>query len=102
MSSSRILVVPRSCGASSFRFFQIHGLLLVARQVAATGLALVLDGNGVVRASYGYGATNRRMFSAEGNTTTYYGWDGGAIIAEYDAAGTNGLQWRTNYVYLEG
>ncbi len=34
--------------------------------------------------------------------TKYYAWDGGQIIAEYEAWGTNGLIWKTSYVYLGG
>ncbi len=40
--------------------------------------------------------------SVEGVAPTYYAWDGGQIIAEYEAWGTNGLIWKTSYVYLGG
>ncbi len=40
--------------------------------------------------------------SVEGGVAKYYAWDGGQIIAEYEAWGTNGLIWKTSYVYLGG
>ncbi len=40
--------------------------------------------------------------SVEGGVTKYFAWAGGKIIAEYEAWGTNGLIWKTSYVYLGG
>jgi RHS repeat-associated protein len=40
--------------------------------------------------------------SVEGGVTTYFAWDGGQIIAEYEASGANALVWKTSYVYLDG
>ncbi len=65
-------------------------------------LAQVLDASGNVLATYTYGAGNQRLMSVEGGVTKYYAWDGGQIIAEYEAWGTNGLIWKTSYVYLGG
>ena len=53
-----------------------------------------------------YGASNQRLVFIEGlagaQTTTYYAWDGGGVVAEYSLVGTNGLQWNKGYVYLGG
>lgn len=53
-----------------------------------------------------YGASNQRLIFIEGltgaQTTTYYAWDGGSVVAEYSLVGTNGLQWNKGYVYLGG
>lgn len=35
-------------------------------------------------------------------TTTYYAWDSGGVIAEYSPVGANSLQWNKGYVYLGG
>ena len=37
-----------------------------------------------------------------GSPVTYYGWDGGRVIAEYAPSGASGLLWQTGYVYLGG
>jgi RHS repeat-associated protein len=72
------------------------------RYDAAGRLAQVLNDSGATLASHSYGASNQRLMSVEGGVTTYYGWDGGHVIAEYEASGTNGLLWKTGYVYLGG
>ncbi|MCI0400653.1 MAG: RHS repeat-associated core domain-containing protein, partial [Gammaproteobacteria bacterium] len=73
------------------------------RYDAAGRLAQVLNADGSsVLATYSYGASNQRLKSVEGSVTTYYGWDGGKVIAEYDPSGANALQWRTGYIYLGG
>ncbi|HEY9431160.1 MAG TPA: hypothetical protein VI260_06675 [Blastocatellia bacterium] len=40
--------------------------------------------------------------SVEGGVIKYFAWDGGKIVAEYEAWGTNALIWKTSYVYLGG
>ncbi len=72
------------------------------RYDCAGRLAQALDASGNVLATYTYGAGNQRLVSVEGGVTKYYAWDGGQIIAEYEAWGTNGLIWKTSYVYLGG
>ncbi|MCI0393184.1 MAG: RHS repeat-associated core domain-containing protein [Acidobacteria bacterium] len=72
------------------------------RYDSAGRLAQVLDGSGGLLATHSYGASNERLMSVEGGMTRYYGWDGGRIIAEYEASGVNALQWKTSYVYLGG
>ncbi len=72
------------------------------RYDCAGRLAQSLDASGNVLATYAYGAGNQRLVSVEGGVTKYYAWDGGQIIAEYEAWGTNGLIWKTSYVYLGG
>lgn len=72
------------------------------RYDAAGRLAQVLNGSGGVLATYSYGANNQRLMSVEGGVTTYYGWDGGQVLAEYAPAGASGLSWQTGYVYLGG
>jgi RHS repeat-associated protein len=72
------------------------------RYDAAGRLAQVLDGGGATLATYSYGASNQRLMSVEGAITTYYGWDGGQIIAEYAPSGSSGLLFQTGYVYLGG
>jgi RHS repeat-associated protein len=57
------------------------------RYDAAGRLAQVLDGGGATLATYSYGASNQRLMSVEGAITTYYGWDGGQVIAEYAPSG---------------
>jgi RHS repeat-associated protein len=65
-------------------------------------LVYVVDINGRALMSYAYGASNQRLMSAEGGVTRYFAWAGGQIIAEYEAWGTDGLIWKTSYVYLGG
>ena len=73
------------------------------RYDAAGRLVQVLNANGSsVLASYSYGASNQRLMSVEGGTTTYYGWEGGQVIAEYAPSGSSALQWQTGYLYLAG
>ena len=73
------------------------------RYDAAGRLAQVLNADGsAVLATYSYGAGNQRLMSVEGGVTTYYGWDGGQVIGEYEASGASGLLWKTGYVYLGG
>ncbi len=72
------------------------------RYDCAGRLAQVLDASGNVLATYSYGAGNQRLMSVEGGVAKYYAWDGGQIIAEYEAWGTNALIWKTSYVYLGG
>ncbi len=72
------------------------------RYDCAGRLAQVLDASGNVLATYAYGAGNQRLMSVEGGVTKYFAWDGGKIIAEYEAWGANGLIWKTSYVYLGG
>jgi YD repeat-containing protein len=67
------------------------------RYDAAGRLAQVLDGSGATLATYSYGASNQRLMSVEGAITTYYGWDGGQIIAEYVRSGSSGLMFQTGY-----
>jgi RHS repeat-associated protein len=68
----------------------------------ANRLVQVSDASGNVLATHAYGAGNQRLMSVEGGVTKFFAWDGGKIIAEYEAWGTNGLIWKTNYVYLGG
>src|SRR5262245_51723158 len=72
------------------------------RYDCAGRLVQVLDANGTSLATYAYGAGNQRLMSAEGVVTKYFAWDGGQIIAEYEASGTNALVWKTSYVYMGG
>jgi RHS repeat-associated protein len=72
------------------------------RYDCAGRLAQVLDASGNVLATYAYGAGNQRLMSVEGGVTRYFAWDGGKIIAEYEASGANALVWKTSYVYLGG
>ena len=51
--------------------------------------------------TYAYGASNQRLQSVEGSTTTLYAWAGGSVIAEYNGA-SNGMAWTKSYVYLGG
>jgi RHS repeat-associated protein len=61
----------------------------------ASRLSSVVDG-GTTTASYVYDAANRRVKKSESGATTYYVWEGGQVIAEYD--GTGALQ--VEYIYL--
>jgi RHS repeat-associated protein len=70
------------------------------RYDCAGRLAETLDANGATLATYKYGASNQRLMSVEGGVTTYFAWDGGRIIGEYQASGANALVWKTSYVYL--
>src|SRR5215813_11544472 len=70
------------------------------RYDCANRLVQVSDASGNVLATYAYGAGNQRLMSVEGGVVKYFAWDGGKIIAEYEAFGTNGLIWKTSYVYL--
>ncbi len=72
------------------------------RYDCAGRLAQVLDASGNVLASYSYGAGNQRLMSVEGGVTKYFAWAGERIIAEYEAFGSNALQWKMSYVYLGG
>jgi RHS repeat-associated protein len=66
---------------------------------AANRLKAVKDDAGTI-ATYDYGASNQRLKGVEGTspvTTTWYVWEGGQVVAEYDAAAIN---WRQSYVYL--
>jgi RHS repeat-associated protein len=72
------------------------------RYDCANRLAQVADAYGTVLATYSYGAGNQRLMSVEGGVTRYFAWNGGKIIAEYEAWGSNGLVWKTSYVYLGG
>lgn len=73
------------------------------RYDAAGRLVEVWNGGGTaLLESHGYGASNARLMTVQGGTTTYYGWDGGQIVAEYAAAGSNSLAWQKSYVYLGG
>jgi RHS repeat-associated protein len=65
-------------------------------------LVYALDINGRALMAYAYGAGNQRLMSVEGGVTKYFAWDGGKIIAEYEASGANALVWKTSYVYLGG
>ncbi|HKX27767.1 MAG TPA: DUF4329 domain-containing protein, partial [Blastocatellia bacterium] len=77
-----------------------NGTMHRYRYDSAGRLAQVINASGQVLATYGYGANNQRLLSNEGGFITYFGWDGDLCISEYSAAGTGGLQWRTNYIYL--
>jgi len=72
------------------------------RYDCANRLVQVSDAIGNVLATYAYGAGNQRLMSVESGVTRYFAWDGGKIIAEYEASGTNALVWKTSYVYLGG
>ena len=55
-------------------------------------------------ARYTYGATNARLVAEEWGVRTYYAWEGGQVIAEFqegEAAPTT-PQWTKNYLYLGG
>jgi YD repeat-containing protein len=67
----------------------------------ANRLRQVLNADGAVIAEYEYGASNERLVTNEGGVTTYYAWEGGRIIAEYQASGASSLIWKMSYVYLE-
>jgi RHS repeat-associated protein len=79
-----------------------NGVWLRYKYDAAGRLAQVLNDSSVAQETYSYGASNHRLMSVEGGVTTYYGWDGGHVIAEYAPSGSSGLQWQTGYVYLGG
>src|SRR4030095_16341778 len=70
------------------------------RYACANRLVQVSDGSGNVLATHAYGVSNQRLMSVEGGVTRYFAWAGGQIRAEYEAFGTNGLIWKTSYVYL--
>jgi RHS repeat-associated protein len=72
------------------------------RYDCANRLVQVSDASGNVLATHAYGAGNERLMSVEGSVTTYFAWDAGEIICEYEAWGTNALIWKTSYVYLGG
>jgi RHS repeat-associated protein len=72
------------------------------RYDCAGRLTQILDANGNVVATHSYGASNQRLVSAEGGVTRYFAWDGGKIIAEFEASGANALVWKTSYVYMGG
>jgi RHS repeat-associated protein len=72
------------------------------RYDCANRLVQVLDGSGNVLAIHAYGASNKRLMSVEGGVTKYFAWVGGQIGSEFEAFGTNGLIWKTSYVYLGG
>jgi RHS repeat-associated protein len=74
----------------------------VYRYDCAGRLTHILDSNQVEVAVYGYGAGNQRLMSVEGGVVKYFAWDGGKIIAGYEAWGANALVWKTSYVYLGG
>jgi len=78
------------------------GTIQQYRYDAAGRLAQVLDGGGATLATHSYGASNQRLMSVEGSITTFYGWDGGQIIAEYAPSGATDLSFQTGYVYLGG
>jgi hypothetical protein len=63
-------------------------------------LKIVKTDAGVTLASYIYGASNQRLKSVDNSVTnTWYVWEGGTVIAEYnDAAGA--VSWAKSYVYL--
>ena len=53
-------------------------------------------------ARYTYGATNARLVAEEWGVRTYYAWEGGQVMAEFqegEAAPTT-PQWLKNYIYL--
>jgi RHS repeat-associated protein len=72
------------------------------RYDCANRLVQVSNASGNVLATYAYGAGNQRLMSVEGGVVKYFAWDGGKIIAEYEASGANALVWKTSYVYLGG
>ncbi|MGH9755555.1 MAG: RHS repeat-associated core domain-containing protein [Blastocatellia bacterium] len=72
------------------------------RYDCANRLVQVLDASENVLAEHEYGASNQRLKSVEGGVTKFFAWAGGQIIAEYEAWGTNGLIWKTSYVYAGG
>jgi RHS repeat-associated protein len=74
----------------------------VSQYDCAGRLARVLDGSGNELARYVYGEGAQRLMSIEGGVTKYFAWDGGKIIAEYEASGANAMVWKTSYVYLGG
>jgi hypothetical protein len=49
-------------------------------EVRAGSSGAALQGN------YTYGASNQRLMSVEGSTTTHYAWDSGMTLAEYSRA----------------
>jgi YD repeat-containing protein len=56
---------------------------------AANRLKIVKTDGGATLATYTYGASNQRLKSVDNSVTnTWYVWEGGKVIAEYnDAAG---------------
>ena len=75
---------------------------------AAGRLAKVLNAAGTATiAEYGYGANNQRLkqveYGGSGSATTYFAWNGDAVIAEYtEPSGQSALTWSKSYVYLGG
>lgn len=68
---------------------------------AAGRLYRVRNDAGAVLSTYGYGASNERLVTEEGQTRTYYVWRGGAVIAEYaENVSVNVPYWSKSYVYL--
>jgi RHS repeat-associated protein len=55
-----------------------------------------------LQGSYAYGASNQRLMSVEGSTTTYYAWDVGMTLAEYSPSGADALTWQKSFIYLGG
>jgi len=68
---------------------------------AAGRLVNVKTDNNVLISTYGYGASNQRLITIEGNLKTYYAWSGEATIAEYTEGDTGVVSWSKSYVYLE-
>jgi RHS repeat-associated protein len=89
-------------GSQTMAVIDNSGMRQRYRYDCANRLVQVSDANGNVLATYAYGWSNRRLMSVEGGVTRYFAWNGGKIIAEYEAWGTNGLIWKTSYVYLGG
>ena len=52
-------------------------------------------------ATYTYGASNQRLKTVDGAATnTWYVWEGGKVIAEYNTVSNINITWQKNYVYL--
>ncbi len=67
---------------------------------AANRLKIVKTDAGATLATYTYGASNQRLKTVEGTSTnTWYVWEGGKVIAEYNNA-SGAVSWAKSYVYL--
>ena len=69
---------------------------------AANRLKCVKDDGGTTTlATYTYGASNQRLKTVDGAATnTWYVWEGGKVIAEYNTVSNINITWQKNYVYL--
>jgi RHS repeat-associated protein len=51
--------------------------------------------------SYTYSASNQRLKTVDGSSTnTWYVWEGGKVMAEYNTVSSVHINWQKSYVYL--